>query len=110
VPATNAVQMRAVKRSVIERRTSTAGATSARSGIDRMIPPLRSLLSPTAVPIAEVVRFKASIPAMRTGRNCHVGHGDTGAEDVDEERREEYRLDGDVRECSGSRAMCTRLR
>jgi len=29
-----------------------------------MTPLLRSLLSPTAVPIAEVVRFSASRPAM----------------------------------------------
>ena len=64
VAATKKAQMTAVSRSASERPTSTAGRHMA-SVLKRSITPLpRSELSPTAVPIEEVVRFIASRPAI----------------------------------------------
>ena len=64
VAATKAAQMAAVIRSASERPTSTAGRHIG-SVLKRSMTPLpRSVLSPTAVPIAEVVRFIASSPAI----------------------------------------------
>ena len=57
-------QMAAVNRSATERPTSTAGRHMGRVRKRSMTPVLRSVLSPTAVPMAEVVRFRASRPAM----------------------------------------------
>ena len=62
--ATNAAQMAAVMRSASERPTSTAGRHIGRVLKRSMTPLPRSVLSPTAVPIAEVVRFIASRPAI----------------------------------------------
>ncbi len=64
VIATNAVQIPAVSRSASERPTSIAGRHIG-SVLKRSITPLpRSALSPTAVPIADVVRLSASRPAI----------------------------------------------
>ncbi len=64
VTQTKKVQSIAVNRSVTDRPTSTAGRHIGSERKRSMMPPFRSLLSPTAVPMAEVVRLKASIPAM----------------------------------------------
>ena len=64
VTATMAAQIDAVSRSARERPTSTAGRHIGSVRNRSMTPPFRSLLSPTAVPIDDVVRFSASRPAM----------------------------------------------
>ena len=61
---TNKVQSIAVRRSVSDRPTRTAGRHIGSERKRSMMPPFRSLLSPTAVPMAEVVRLRASMPAM----------------------------------------------
>ena len=91
--------MIAVKRSVIERPTRTAGRHIGSVRKRSMMPPLRSLLSPTAVPMAEVVKLSASMPGDRVlGVAAAVRYDDARAEHVDEERGEEHRLDRDVGE------------
>ncbi len=61
---TKKAHITAVNRSVSDRPTSTAGRHMGSDRKRSIIPPLRSLLSPTAVPIAEVVRLSASMPAI----------------------------------------------
>ncbi len=62
--ATIAVQSAAVSRSASERPTSTAGRHIGSVRKRSITPVERSVLSPTAVPIDEVVRFSASRPAI----------------------------------------------
>ena len=64
VAATNAAQIAAVSRSASERPTSTAGRHIGSVRKRSITPLFRSVLSPTAVPIEEVVRFIASRPAI----------------------------------------------
>jgi hypothetical protein len=64
VAATKKAQIAAVRRSVTDLPMSTAGRHIGSVRKRSMMPPLRSLLSPTAVPMAEVVRLSASIPAI----------------------------------------------
>ena len=61
------MQTAAVIRSASERPTSTAAGHCGSVRKRSITPVVRSVLSPTAVPIAEVVRFKASSPAIA---NC----------------------------------------
>ena len=64
VTATMAVHTQAVRMSAIDRPTSTAARHMGRVRNRSMTPVDRSVLSPTAVPMAEVVRFNMSMPAM----------------------------------------------
>jgi len=59
-----AAQTTAVRRSARERPTRTAGRHIGNVRNRSMTPVLRSVLKPTAVPIEEVVRLRASRPAM----------------------------------------------
>jgi len=64
VSATITVQSTAVIRSASDRPTSTAGRHIGSVRNRSMTPVERSVLSPTAVPIEDVVRLSASRPAM----------------------------------------------
>ena len=59
-----AAQIVAVSRSASDRPTRTDGRHIGSVRKRSMTPLFRSLLSPTAVPIEDVVRFSASRPAM----------------------------------------------
>ena len=64
VTATMVAHTTAVSRSANERPTRTAGRHMGSVRNRSMTPVLRSVLRPTAVPMAEVVRLRASRPAM----------------------------------------------
>ncbi len=64
VTATMSAHRAAVDRSARDRPTRTAARHMGRVRKRSMTPVLRSVLKPTAVPMAEVVRFSASRPAM----------------------------------------------
>ena len=65
----------AVDRSDMDRPTSTAGRHMGRVRKRSMTPLLRSVLSPTAVPIDEVVRFRRSTRRWRSPCSCHRREG-----------------------------------
>ena len=54
-----------VRRSAIERPTKTADRHMGRVRKRSIIPSCRSVVRPTAVPMVEVTRFRASSPASR---------------------------------------------
>ncbi len=64
VTATMAAQTTAVDRSASDRPTRTAGRHIGSVRKRSITPVLRSVLNPTAVPIEDVVRLRASSPAM----------------------------------------------
>ena len=63
------------------------------------MPSCRSVLSPTAVPMVEVIRFSARMPGQEEVDVAAAARDrDGAAEDVDEQHREQHRLDRHVRE------------